>query len=1053
MMSLTPDQFRKVGMGGVTPSPSPFLTPRPERRRADSRGPDWSSNRHDRDKEVNVQVLLRCRPLSEDEQRMNVPRVISCNEHKREVTVLQNVANKQVDRVFTFDKVFGPKAQQRTIYDQAIVPIVNEVLDGFNCTVFAYGQTGTGKTYTMEGGMRNKGGDLPAEAGVIPRAVRQIFDTLEAQNADYSMKVTFLELYNEEITDLLAPEENSRYAEDKQRKPISLMEDGKGCVVVRGLEEEAVYSANEIYTLLERGAAKRRTADTLLNKRSSRSHSVFSITVHIKESAVGDEELIKCGKLNLVDLAGSENISRSGAREGRAREAGEINKSLLTLGRVINALVEHSAHIPYRDSKLTRLLRDSLGGKTKTCIIATISPSAHSLEETLSTLDYAYRAKNIKNKPEANQKMSKAVLLKDLYLEIERMKEDVRAARDKNGIYIPHERFAQEEAEKKARMEKIEQLENDLNLSEKQADKFRGLYITEQEQRLDLESDLKDCKINLEKSRKELLDLQENHRAAILTLKEKEFVISKFLCSENSLIERAKELRTDLRHASEDINSLFAKLENKDKMEAENRSIVLTFGSQLDQHLKDLHKTILGSISQQHQQLRSMEEQAQSFLASKCDATQALESKIKNMTETHASGVEAMKELANTMQRKASSDQEQMSSTFSSQIAVTEQFLDTAVLEAKEVIEDLQNALNEQKELLLFSARQQEEGLHRNLISAQEISKATVDFMTDITNQASKLMTTLEEAQTKKSQQLTNFGNRFKEEAAREEKQALEKIAAILATLTSNRTAMVEEASRNMKDTDIQDNRILQQQISVLQQVTADAGKEMSKYMEKMESHFMEDTFSVAESRGIMEDGLKECSKRLNDSRQQWENAESYINELNISSLAEIKSTVKENIRINHTVHEELLSAFSFMDAEFGARTGDIMAAINDSLRRDHQSKKEIDSLTNLCLDHLKTVQEKHGESISNIRSEAEKCLVKDYLVDHHTNSTPKKRDIVVPSLASIEEMRTPSWENLKEEENNSEKRSKWGNSDSKTHQQIAREAFSPNRTPFADVN
>lgn len=129
---------------------------------------------------------------------------------------------------------------------------------------------------------------MPAGADVIPRAVRQIFDTLEAQNADYSMKVTFLELYNEEITDLLAPEESSRYAEDRQRKPISLMEDGKGCVIVRGLEEEAVYSANEIYTLLERGAAKRRTADTLLNKRSSRSHSVFSITVHIKESAVGD---------------------------------------------------------------------------------------------------------------------------------------------------------------------------------------------------------------------------------------------------------------------------------------------------------------------------------------------------------------------------------------------------------------------------------------------------------------------------------------------------------------------------------------------------------------------------------------------------------------------------------------------------------------------------------------------------------------------------------------------------------------------------------------------
>ncbi|KAL4355047.1 hypothetical protein GQ457_06G007820 [Hibiscus cannabinus] len=1044
-MSLTPDQFRKTTMGGLLPSPAPFLTPRPERRRADSRGPDWFSNRQDRNKEVNVQVLLRCRPLSEDERRTNVPRVISCNELKREVTVLQNVANKQIDRVFTFDK-----AQQRTIYDQAIAPIVNEVLDGFNCTVFAYGQTGTGKTYTMEGGMRNKGGDLPAEAGVIPRAVRQIFDTLEAQNADYSMKVTFLELYNEEITDLLAPDESPRYGEDRQRKPISLMEDGKGCVIVRGLEEEAVYTANEIYTLLERGAAKRHTADTLLNKRSSRSHSVFSITVHIKESTVGDEELIKCGKLNLVDLAGSENISRSGAREGRAREAGEINKSLLTLGRVISALVEHSAHIPYRDSKLTRLLRDSLGGKTKTCIIATISPSAHSLEETLSTLDYAYRAKNIKNRPEANQKMSKAVLLKDLYLEIEKMKEDVRAARDKNGVYIPHERFLLEEAEKKARMEKIEQLENDINLSEKQANKYHELYLTEQEQRLDLESDLKDCKINLEKSREELLNLQENHRVAIQTLKEKEFIISKLLCSENSLIQRAKELRTDLQHASEDINSLFAKLDDKDKMEEENRSIVLTFGSQLNQHLQDLHKTILSSVSLQHQQLRCMEEHAHSFLASKCDATKALESKVQGMTETYASGVARMKELANKIHKNASSDMEEMNFSFSSQIEAIEKFLVTAVLEAKEVIEDLQNSLHEQKELLVFSVRQQEEGLHRHLISAQEISKATFHFLTDINNQASKFMTTLEEMETKKSQQITNFENRFKAKAAREEKQAMEKIAAILATLTSNRSAMVSEASGRMKNLNIEDNKILQHQMSMLQQVSADVGKEMCNYMKKVEIHFIEDTFSAAESTSIMENGLQECSKRVSVSRQQWENAKTYINELNTSGLAEIKSSVSQNIRRNHAVHDELLSVLSSTDADFGTRTEDIVAAINDSLLHDHEWKKDIDSFTNSCVDQLKTVQEKHGESISNIRSEAEKCITKDYLVDHHTK--PVKRDIVVPSSASIEGMRTSVFEDVEGEENRLENyRTKWGNNESKIQQHVT--GFSPNRTPFTDVN
>ncbi|KAK9291095.1 hypothetical protein L1049_009282 [Liquidambar formosana] len=1053
MMSLTPDQYRRVGLG-LTPSPNPFLTPRPERRRTDPRGGiEWNSNRPDKDREVNVQVLLRCKPLSDEEQKLNVPKVISCNEHKREVTVLQSVANKQVDRVFTFDKVFGPKAQQRSIYDQAIAPIVNEVLEGFNCTVFAYGQTGTGKTYTMEGGMRNKGGELPAEAGVIPRAVRQIFDTLEAQNADYSMKVTFLELYNEEITDLLAPEEYSRSMEDRQKKPISLMEDGKGCVVVRGLEDEAVYSANEIYSLLERGAAKRRTADTLLNKRSSRSHSVFSITVYIKEAAVGDEDVIKCGKLNLVDLAGSENISRSGAREGRAREAGEINKSLLTLGRVINALVEHSVHIPYRDSKLTRLLRDSLGGKTKTCIIATISPSAHCLEETLSTLDYAYRAKNIKNKPEANQKMSKAVLLKDLYSEIERMKQDVRAAREKNGVYIPHERFSQDEAEKKARNEKIEQLEIDLNLSEKQVERFRELYLTEQEQKLDLESELKDCKINLENSNKALLDLQENHRVAISKLKEKEFIISKLLHSENSLIECAKELRTDLQNASDDITSLFGKIDQKNRMEAENQGLVLTFGSQLDQSLKDLHKAILGSVSQQEQQLRCMEEHVCSFLASKCDATQVLESRINKMTETYTSGVAALKELTHTLQTRASSDLEQIKSTISSQTMDVENFLATAVLEAKEVICDIQNSLNEQKQLLAFSAQRQEEGLQRSLVSAQVISKATVDFFNDLHHHASKLTTILEESQIEKFQQLATFEKMFKEEAAREEKLAMEKIAGVLATLTAKKTDMVSEASRNMQQSSTQETKRLRQEMSNMQQVSADAKEELSEYIEKVESHYLEYTFSAAETWTIMESYLQECSKRVDESRQQWENAQSSINDLNSNGIAEIESAVKENICANYMAHEEFLSVSSSMGAEFDARACDILAAVNDSLMLDHKSKKEMDSMSNLCLDQLKSIQEKHSESISKIRNQAEQRLRKDYLVDQHTSTTPKKRIIAAPSLASIEEMRTPAFENLTENIS-IENGSKWGHNESKIQQQQLFVAASPtNRTPFADVN
>ncbi|ESQ52380.1 hypothetical protein EUTSA_v10016170mg [Eutrema salsugineum] len=1036
-MSFTPEVSRKSGLG-VIPSPAPFFTPRPERRRTDS-----FTSRLERDKEVNVQVILRCRPLSEEEQKSNVPRVISCNEQRKEVNVLHSVANKQVDRVFTFDKVFGPKAQQRSIYDQSIAPIVHEVLEGFSCTVFAYGQTGTGKTYTMEGGMRKKGGDLPADAGVIPRAVRHIFETLEAQNADYNMKVTFLELYNEEVTDLLAQDESFRSSEDKQRKPVSLMEDGKGCVVLRGLEEEVVYSANDIYALLERGSSKRRTADTLLNKRSSRSHSVFTITVHIKEESMGDEELIKCGKLNLVDLAGSENILRSGSRDCRAREAGEINKSLLTLGRVINALVEHSSHIPYRDSKLTRLLRDSLGGKTKTCIIATISPSAHSLEETLSTLDYAYRAKNIKNKPEANQKLSKAVLLKDLYLELQRMKEDVRAARDRNGIYIAQERYAQEEAEKKARIERIEQLENDLNLTESEASKFRDLYVTEKEKLLDVESDLKDCKRNLDINNKELLDLKENYVQVISKLKEREAIISTMKASETSLIERAKGLRSDLQHASHDISSLFTRLDQKDKLESENQSMLLKFGSQLDQNLKDLHRTVLGSVSQQQQQLRTMEEHTHSYLAHKYDATRDLESRIGKTADIYTSGVTALKELSEMLQKKASSDLEKMNSSIGSQIEAVEQFLTASATEAAKVAQEIRDSLKDQRELLALAARQQEQGLIRSMRSAQEISDAASTIFSNIYNQAHGMVEAIRASQTEKSKQLAAFEMRFKEEAEREEKQALDDISLILSKITSKKNAMVSDASRSIREHDTEEEKRLHDQISGMQQVSIGAKKELCDYLKKAKTQFTENTIASAESITVMDSYLEDCLGRASESKKLWEVTETGIKNLNTKYQQEVNVTMGDMAKENDRMHDELASTFSTMDANFVTGTNELQAAVNDSLIQDRENKETTEAIVETCVKQVTLLQENHGKAISNVRNKAEQSLIRDYQVDQHKNETPKKQTIKVPSLASIEEMRTSfSKIILSEDYTSMEKRS--------TKQ---RQDESNDRTPFLEVN
>lgn len=348
-----------------------------------------------------IQVFARCRPPTTQEKRS----VVEVSEDTNEI-IITSFSNE--GRPFLLDQVFGSEAKQRDVYQSIVAPLIDEVLLGFNCTVLAYGQTGTGKTYTMEGERSNH--DLSWEddpcCGMIPRAISQLFDHLKRMNSEFTVRVSFLELYNEDTYDLLS-------AIDDTTK-LKIFDDirRKGSVIVGGLQERIVHTKEEIFDILRQGSSKRMTAATLLNACSSRSHTVFCITVHLREATSEGEERLRIGKLNLVDLAGSENIGRSGAQDRRAREAVSINQSLLALGRVITALVEKRPHIPYRESKLTRLLQDSLGGRTKTSIVATISPAVEDLEDTINTLEYASRAKKVTNKPEMNQHLTKKALLR-----------------------------------------------------------------------------------------------------------------------------------------------------------------------------------------------------------------------------------------------------------------------------------------------------------------------------------------------------------------------------------------------------------------------------------------------------------------------------------------------------------------------------------------------------------------------------------------------------------------------------------------------------------------
>ncbi|KAJ1608296.1 putative kinesin-like boursin [Cryptosporidium canis] len=414
---------------------------------------------------VNVKVIVRCRPLTEQEKKdPSNSNVLQVKPDSKEIVVSQHSLSRKFDsystKLFTFDGVCGSFTSQRELFKQYVVPIVDEVLLGFNCTIFAYGQTGTGKTYTMEGDMKeyleSSNLELTEHAGIIPRAVQLIFERLESQYTEYGVRVSYLEIYNEELSDLLSDEKLSLRIYDDVA--------GKRGLNVDRLEEVPVNKAQDILNILSTAVRKRRTAETLLNKSSSRSHCIFTITIHTKETNIDGEDVLKVGKLNLVDLAGSENIQRSGANavKDRAKEAGMINQSLLTLGRVINALVEHSSYVPYRDSKLTRLLQDSLGGRTKTCIIATITASSIYLEETLNTLDYAHRAKNIKNMPVVNQKMTKKVMIREMNCEIEKLKQELQCNREKNGVYLPLSQFNEMESKLQSQANEIVELESEL---------------------------------------------------------------------------------------------------------------------------------------------------------------------------------------------------------------------------------------------------------------------------------------------------------------------------------------------------------------------------------------------------------------------------------------------------------------------------------------------------------------------------------------------------------------------------------------------------------------
>lgn len=294
------------------------------------------------------------------------------------------------------DHVFGPEKTNINIFDTVVKPIVKSAVDGFNGTIFAYGQTSSGKTYTMMG--------TDSEPGIVPLAVRYIFDAIaDTRGREFLLRVSYLEIYNEKVNDLLEP----------LKKDLKLREDNNGLVQVLDCKEEVSNSPEYILEIMKRGDKNRRIGQTDMNEQSSRSHTIFRLTIESRKTSSETNGAVQVSQLNLVDLAGSERATQTNDTGERFKEGTHINLSLSTLGLVIKQLSEAAGterYINFRDSKLTRLLQASLGGNAMTVIICAITPA--SLDETQCTLSFASRAKSIKNKPQLNEIKSDAVMLK-----------------------------------------------------------------------------------------------------------------------------------------------------------------------------------------------------------------------------------------------------------------------------------------------------------------------------------------------------------------------------------------------------------------------------------------------------------------------------------------------------------------------------------------------------------------------------------------------------------------------------------------------------------------
>ena len=547
-----------------------------------------------------VKVAIRCRPLSNKEKTEEKEEIVTVEDARKEI-ILKATDELQKPVKFTYDFTFGQNINQETIYNECAKPVIDFLLEGFNCTIFAYGQTGTGKTFTMDGA---KGG--PELIGIIPRTFNQIFDKINnaGENQEYLVRASMLELYNEELKDSLLPDGNKR---------LEIHEDPKTGFYVKDLSCVTVKNPKELMEKLNYGKSNRHVRATEMNDYSSRSHSIFNIIIESSERDQTGNQFFRCGKLNLVDLAGSEKQKKTKTTDDALKEGININLSLTTLGNVINLLVKKAPHIPFRNSKLTKLLADSLGGNSKTLMIANIGPASSNYLETLQTLKYANRAKQIQNKPVVNEDAKDAQLkqkqdeLKLLKLQIEQL-----------GLH------------KTELIKNLDSINSTVRQIENSGKKKRG-NDQKENQEDEMLKKLEHEGMDIQNEKKLLEEkLQETQNKLKNEENEKNALLAKYNSMCKDIISK-HDYEQDLNVAREELDKL-NKDKSKQKQYIETKKLLQEKKQQVD-HIDAKSKQIQDRLDNVNQQLQNYREQIAAMKANKQTTGQNIKGRIESMTE------------------------------------------------------------------------------------------------------------------------------------------------------------------------------------------------------------------------------------------------------------------------------------------------------------------------------------------------------------------------------------------------------------------------------------